>query len=330
MRCRHGKCDEGFGGLTTQIQKIPLVQVEEHHEEFYVWNYAIKRGWLSPEGNTLLHVDEHSDMSIPRLRRPVNSINGECDLAEFTYGEIDIGNFIWPAVYQGIFNRILWLRRVHREVGLSRRMSICTVNPARTEFITGSGPAFSRWASAPDKRDAEFFTIKLSDAVKTDQPIVLDIDLDYFSCNKSPDYVDNEIEITQAAYEQFLTNRYHFLRIAPGSKASVEHRDGRFFLLFNDFPNAQPELASYEEIAERIATFITVLEKNSIMPVLAIIARSVESGYTPRVQYRWLEEKLLEALAELYPLQLMSMDDILPVVYRTGMDWAGRTSAPFA
>ena len=46
---------------------IPVVLMEEHHEAFLVWEVARQKGWLPTEGSFLLHVDAHSDLSLPVL-----------------------------------------------------------------------------------------------------------------------------------------------------------------------------------------------------------------------------------------------------------------------
>jgi hypothetical protein len=77
-----------------------LVLLEEHHESFYLWHYAIKEGWLKPAGNSLLHFDEHSDLGLPPLRTPLHAVNTLDEIAALTYNQLGIGNFIWPELFQ--------------------------------------------------------------------------------------------------------------------------------------------------------------------------------------------------------------------------------------
>src|SRR5207244_805388 len=105
---------------------------------FLAWHYAITQGWMPACLNTLLHVDEHSDWATPRLRRSIESAGSTlAGIAEFTYTELDIGSFIWPAVYQGIFNQVYWLRTRHTLESGPRRLFIRSLNQERTEFQTG-------------------------------------------------------------------------------------------------------------------------------------------------------------------------------------------------
>lgn len=47
------------------MNKIPFYIIEEHHEAFLIWHYAIIKGLINKNRNTLLHIDEHSDMLLP-------------------------------------------------------------------------------------------------------------------------------------------------------------------------------------------------------------------------------------------------------------------------
>ena len=90
--------------------------IEEHHEAFIVWNYAIKEGLIPPTGNTLFHVDEHSDMGIPRFNYNINELNGNISqLKDFVYNELNIGCFILPAAYKKIISNIYWIKQFHRK-----------------------------------------------------------------------------------------------------------------------------------------------------------------------------------------------------------------------
>jgi UPF0489 domain len=302
----------------TNSSPIPLVVVEEHHEAFYVWHYGIRNGWLSASGNTLLHADSHSDMSLPRLRRPLDSIGDMSDLAAFTYEELNIGNFIWPAVYQDLYNRVLWVRYRHKlNAGGWRSISIGAKNRSRTEFFSVSSLASTPYADSVDVRTIEFAPVTTQECVNTDQPVVIDIDLDYFCCNEHPQLPVLEVETTRDEYEKFVHDPYHFLRIA-GGKVSVLAREDRYFFVYDDFPHrddpgpvCNPAVES--EIEERIIDFTNYLCSYSIVPPVIVICRSVYSGYTPAEHSSFVQERLIERLAQLYSLQTFSIQDLLPV-----------------
>jgi len=88
-------------------QNIKTFIIEEHHEAFFVWNYAVLNNLLPAKGNNLFRIDEHSDMETPRFNLSIHELNGDLTLLEnFTYNELNIGNFILPIIYQELFNKV--------------------------------------------------------------------------------------------------------------------------------------------------------------------------------------------------------------------------------
>ncbi len=59
------------------MRSIPTFIVEEHHEAFLIWKYAIQNNLIPAKGNHLFHVDEHSDMSnLHNFRLLLTTLNG--------------------------------------------------------------------------------------------------------------------------------------------------------------------------------------------------------------------------------------------------------------
>jgi UPF0489 domain len=275
---------------------IPLVIVEEHHEAFYVWNYAFRRGWIQRSRNTLLHVDHHSDMEIPNLSRPLSSIRDDHDLARFTYDELNIASFVLAGARQRVYNRILWMKADHPRPGMTIPMQLIG-----GQTLPAEGGILA----------VDFIHQSPTLPIPADQPVLLDIDLDYFCCNEHPAGV-HEIEVSRSAHEDFVSNPYHFLKLPPSNRAEAARREGRYFLRFNarhpesDHPNAAAQ------IAKRIAGLMEALRASSISPQLIVLCRSVHSGYTPVRHARLIEESLIEAFQQVYPLRTSYIGDLLP------------------
>lgn len=82
---------------------------DNHNHAFSFWVYGLNRG-IFPAGLPLLHVDQHSD-----LREPARYLSpdpdGKISLAracDYTNYELNVGNFIHPALALGIFPE-MWL-----------------------------------------------------------------------------------------------------------------------------------------------------------------------------------------------------------------------------
>jgi hypothetical protein len=282
--------------------------MEEHHEAFPIWADAISNGVLPEGGATLLHVDEHSDMSVPRLRTPLAVGNrNRADVARFTYDELDIASFIWAAVHHGMVSEIVWLRTWHPAPRNRRELFICPANREGTQFMTGARSGLP-W----DAKDVSLTAYEtLSPADKLDAPgsVILDIDLDYFSSLPYPEYENSRIEITARAYEEFQANPYHILRISPGGKVGVQRENGSYYLVFNDFPPQKPRIST-DAIDQRLADFFGFLDRNAIRPALIDICRSRHSGYTPKEHLERIESGVLTGLRERYPFDIRSVEEL--------------------
>ncbi len=295
----------------TQNRTVPTVLIEEHHEAFYVWNYSVQAGWLSSEPRTLLHVDEHADMAIPRLHRQIESISGLQDLAAFTYQELNINNFIWAAAYQGCLSRIWWMRANHAEsAGGWRRMRIEPKNQEATEFVI---TAASSANSHPESRTIEYAPLTTRDRVDS-QSLILDIDLDYFCWNERAEPPEWQIEVTESAYKKFQADKYHYLRIAPGGRVSLVKSNGSYYITLDQYPKPANKPIEKEVIQNRLREFQNFLTRNGVQPELIVLCRSIHSGYLPKQHAVFVEESLVNLLKELYPLRMQHIESLLPAM----------------
>lgn len=283
---------------------IPTFIVEEHHEAFAVWNHAVVEGLIQESNNALLHVDEHADMGVPRLTRRLDSIAG--DLAriwDFTYREISIYEFIVTAVYQGLFDRVCWVRP---GVVLRQRQHISICSYRNEAKVLRLNPGLV--TPDTDGRSAVYEVQTIRDTFVPATSVVLDIDLDYFSCDQAENQAER-LEVSETEYNSFLQDRYHFLRINQGNRVQARREGDRFFLYLKcyDDPAPCPLKVSQETIVNRIDDFLAYLQRDSIRPRMIDIARSRMSGYTPLDQWEFIEQKLIEGLGRVYDLDVQYM-----------------------
>ena len=181
----------------------------------------------------------------------------------------------------------------------------------------GGGKALRIDSSPPagpsDVRRAAYDQLGVQDAIAADQPVVLDIDLDYFSCDQAENQVER-IEVMAAEYDAFHRNPYHFLRINQGNRIRIKNENGRYFLYLKQYEEKAPCVLkmSKDVICRRLDEVLGSLIRNRIQPVMIDIARSRFSGYTPRDQWEFIEERLLEKLQTEYSLDIRKIGDIAP------------------
>jgi len=289
---------------------IPLFVFEEHHEAFFVWHYAAKNQIINRYNNTLLHVDEHSDMKIACLTKSLNCLGDSLpEIYRFTYEQLSIADFMIPAIYQGFFQNIYWLYQSNHE-GKAK---------ARELFVfshEGEGKIFQiapKVDSHLDGHKTIFQALKTRENLPECKEVILDIDLDYFSCNSPFYYYKGKVEITSEEYNSFRRDKHHFLRLNLGSAVQAQHREGKYYLVFNPFnPDGleNPLKASQQQICQRIDGLVEFLKANKIQPNMIDICRSRFSGFTPEDQCDFIELNLIERLQNLYSLKLQYIQDI--------------------
>ncbi len=294
---------------------IPVYIVEEHHEAFLVWNYAIHQQKIPACCNILLHVDEHSDMGTPRFNRSIHSLNGDFEsLKAFTFSELNIAGFITPAIYKGIFNKVYWIRQKHRTQKQNRtRMYVRSYNQSGMRLMSGRMANLKSTIEDADRKEFDYY-LRVADNLPKREDIILDIDLDYFSCSGNPN--ENQeiyVEITEDEYLKFKSNRYHRLNFCHPGRIEAVTKDDKFYYVLNNFREVYPAetLVDKSTIKTRVESFVTSLKKSIINPIIISICRSRHSGYTPPDQWEFIESSLLNALASGYDIHFEDMKEIL-------------------
>ena len=294
------------------MKPVRAIIMEEHHEAFFVWNLAVAQKWIEATKNALLHADSHADFSIPSLSTSLKELGGEtARIYDFTYNELSIESFILPTVYQGMFRELYWLRLEHFLKQDQKTIHVFSQRGEGRSLLMTENIHIAGVFN-PERKHAYANAITAEEPLVTSLPIVLDIDLDYFSCDDATGG-SWEVECTAETFEAFRKDRYHPLRLKFGGKMRAEKRDGKFFLCFTPPSVSRSKQQEKPEIKilEHIAAFVDFLRKNRIQPQIIDICRSRYSGFTPADQWQFIEEKLLKGLGKLYKLEIINIHDLV-------------------
>lgn len=257
---------------------------DEHHEAFLFWEENIASGRLNKNAK-LLHVDGHSDLAIPPLTVSVYSL----DVRKFVQTQLDIGNFIIPAVLRDIFKEVIFLS--------------CSDKPQkRKKYNIGTLYGKGRWINNgfpknrltarlyPDAKEWHYSIINDASDVKMECSI-LDIDLDYFYgyyysqpqfglllTDRQLNYLNKKI-LSDDKYAINLNPFYVRNRILKPRYLNKFN-----YIVYNN---------SKEWIECAIKYFTETL---TVKPEIISICRSVKSGYTPKKYARYAEKTLIQYL----------------------------------
>ncbi|WP_097004342.1 UPF0489 family protein [Lacrimispora amygdalina] len=294
------------------MKKIMTIICEEHHEAFYIWNHAIKNKWIMEKGNFLLHIDEHPDMGTPCFNTSIHQTIGNIpETKKFTYKELNIACFIVPSVYLGIIEQIYWVNHINKNLSTNKRFVYSYQNDGR---ILISGNASNMENKIKPESYTEFVCYAgLIEHIFPRDNLILDIDLDYFSCSGDPKQLGCvRVEITKNEYDGFMNNKYHPVNYINLPRIDAIKQDERYFYIINDFQVTLPNTLKVQEneIMTRIHTLVETLKEKKITPSLVNICRSSHSRFTPIDQVDYIQENLMKALSEIYQLDVINFKEL--------------------
>lgn len=82
-----------------------MIVFDNHHYALYFWYEALSRGFLG-RGNTLIHIDQHSDLWDNKNDIPNNKIDLET-MKQFVNEQCTVANYIQPAIRHGLIERVV-------------------------------------------------------------------------------------------------------------------------------------------------------------------------------------------------------------------------------
>jgi hypothetical protein len=299
--------------------KINTFLLEEHNEAYIAWHYALEHNLISlNNNNVLLHVDEHSDLASNQFKTSVYDTNFLLDkVKNFTYNEVGIAGFIVPAILLGMFNEVYWVKQTHNKNSagfyemFARSYNSCGKKLKCNKISNAEGIDVVN--SNSDLKRFNYYLCGI-EAITPLQQVILDIDLDYFSCSGEPSKLNEVyIEITKTEFQEFNEDKYHALKhLLLGHQIETLASRDSYFYVINNYQEiyAYKENVSFDTILERITTFVSILKEKNIQPLIIDICRSKISGYTPKDQCDFIQKNLISQLQTIYDLNILSIDDI--------------------
>ncbi|XP_043479199.1 UPF0489 protein C5orf22 homolog [Leptopilina heterotoma] len=195
--------------MSRKFKKTPIYVVEDHHDALPCIYRCLGSKHLPFEGNTIIHLDSHPDMLIPK------DMNADTvwDKQQL-FSEISIENWILPAAYAGHLKNLVWIKPPWAKQMTDGMLTflIGKHRESGTIRLTCSEPYFVSEAlyCHPDElentREVTLHVITIGSLIdpsmrrddfpsiasairqylpESDTPYILDVDLDFFS-TKNP------------------------------------------------------------------------------------------------------------------------------------------------
>lgn len=271
---------------------MEITIIDEHHEVMLFWEEH-----KNDLPKTVLHVDFHSDMWTPGS--PIDyqfskapgylkeSIYNE-DIQELVQKHICPTSFLLPSILRYRFENIIFLK----PLGLDVETKYCKIGTLNGEGKIIRGPVENNEAFFPDIINYTYSEITSLRDIQFDD-YILDIDMDFFSCNMNPKrYKDIFIPYSLETIEEINNwnnsrDKYNIdLRI-------IETLNGGTYL------GQEPDIVpiyndNFDWIKYYIDKFVSELP---VKPKLLSICRSEKTGYTPTKYVEFIEKYLKSKLS---------------------------------
>lgn len=291
---------------------IPCVMMHEHRDAYCCWMRFVHEGHIARSGNYLLHVDHHDDYEVGLYEWDLARLpQTPAEALAFTDAELGIADFIVPALWQGIFDTFHNLKTLLPQSFDDREHALILRDGSVLEKRRSVTPQLRERAKA-DPNTCRTYMYREGGLHHGDRieacSVVLDVDLDYFCWDDSLTSVPEKlVEITREAYEGYLADRNHPLRIQPVRQVKPRAIGGRYYLAFLEGVPRDP-LPSDRLILKRMDRLIAYLARQEVRPRAIDVCRSTISGYLPAEKAAFVEENFMKRLGGLYPLEITDFD----------------------
>lgn len=184
------------------FKELPVYVVENHNEVLPFIYRCIGSKYLTLEGNTMVHLDSHPDMLIPK-NMSADTVWNKYEL----FDSVSIENWILPGAYAGHFKNIFWVKppwakqmddgRKDFVIGKSKtcgEIRLTSVEPyflsealycpqenlENCKNVSVSVVTLGKYLDNSSETD-DFSALKKNADLFQSVPYILDVDLDFFS-----------------------------------------------------------------------------------------------------------------------------------------------------
>ncbi|XP_026827734.1 UPF0489 protein C5orf22 homolog isoform X2 [Ooceraea biroi] len=292
------------------FKRTPIYVEEDHDDVLPIIYRCIGSKHLPFEGNTIVHLDSHPDMLIPK-EMSADTVWDKNDL----FSEISIENWIMPAVYAGHLKNLIWVKPPwanqmtdsvltfligkHKETGCIRLT--CTEPYFLSEGL------YATPEELENTRDVTLHVMTIGAFIK-DSSMVLKESM--IERNEQMSELKNLFSHLQdhrslRGYDGPKISRYEAVeRIFQEVTSAYRDHEIDWMLVYTagctidntTLPEHVTELSDLDRLIN--GTFRLFLAALPTPPTIVTIARSSEDGYTPLENVDQIQDHVLDQLRE--------------------------------
>lgn len=250
------------------FKKIPVFVVENHNEVLEFFLKCLASRYVPFENNQLLHFDSHPDLCFPRSM-PANYVYDKILLLE----SLSIENWIAPTMFAGHINKMIWMRpewatqipKGKHEFLIGSYDNRIHTNSTLDYFLTDG--CYQPKEELVETKEVTLHVAQIEDNISEildyEKPLILDIDLDFFSTHNPFLKIYPKAETYQKLSEIFFVEKNYDPEDLDSVKEFVDYRNDLLDFLDDVFSylNAHKSLEGFEVDDDRFKKQFELTEK---------------------------------------------------------------------
>merc|ERR1712062_14158 len=259
-----------------QYAKIPVFVEEDHHDVLPHIFRSVGAKYLPVQGNVMIHFDSHPDLLLP-MNIKAQDMNNVHNL----YEKLSIENWILPACYLGVIDTIIWVKppwsnqiqdghynfKIGKQRGTGKVLISCLQNYFIAEGLICDPNEME------NTKEINLYVLQISNFASINalreaivgKPIILDIDLDFFSTRNPFLNIYQEIQLYSTLKQIYLFQALpnDFRTGSAQSRFTIKPKSKRIVRQFRRFDHIFSQWSTFRILRRTRQRLYSTIPKHS-------------------------------------------------------------------